>query len=306
MRYYNSNPNLTIVLPVNCNADCSFCSWKKSGQNEVVSNSKFINQLRTTMGELPSEFKQVTISGGEPSLYPYLEQVMEIISECKQITKVVFTTNGSKLYEIANKSWFTNVVNYINLSQHHHDQNFNIAEMGTRQLLLEREISELSEYLSGYGIPINFNCVLSDNVEAKYKLQFIYDFVDKAKQLGINSITFRADYFETTEPHYLESLLGKPMSVSSCDVCRKATYLVNGMNVNFTNSVFEPADVLGSDILYEAIIQPNGKITTDWAGKIELTAIEIDNSDDINGGDCLPPTIIKRIKSGAGCGSSGC
>lgn len=268
MKYYNDNPNLTIVLPVNCNAECSFCSWRGSKQDTKTSPN-FLVKLSDTISFLPSQFKQVTISGGEPSLYERLEEVFQILNDKKSITKVVFTTNGTNLVSLIHKRWFVDTVDFINISRHHHEEKKNDLVFETKTIN-NFEIGHIAQDLNLMGIPVNFNCVLSKSICEAYDGNFVENFKNFAQEVGVNSITFRADYFETTEPHYLEQCLGKPMNISSCEVCRKATYLRGGMSINFTNSHIEPTDILGKGILYEAVVQPNGDLTADWRGNIKI------------------------------------
>lgn len=62
MQLYNNEPNLTIVLPVGCNANCDFCFWHNRKMGKAYMNTLFLN-----INKLPQNFKQVTISGGEPT-----------------------------------------------------------------------------------------------------------------------------------------------------------------------------------------------------------------------------------------------
>ncbi len=299
-------PNFTIVLPVNCNMECSFCSWRTANQNiQDTNDSYFLKNLRIVLEELPEQFKQITISGGEPSLYTNLEQVMMFIGyhKFKNIKKVVFTTNGTNLKELSKNSWFTSVVDYVNISKHHYNDEEN-NEIFKGQLINWEEIKEISSELGNYGIPTNINCVLSDSIEKRYPNNFVPIFVNTARYNYINSITFRKDYDDGDNIHHLEKLLVKHKEDNHCPVCRKTHYIIDGMNIYFTSSVFEPNKILKNN-LYEIILQPNGKLTMDWAGKNELSTMQVIKNIKMSSPvlrEPVEPNIKKSL--GGGCGPS--
>lgn len=272
MKVVTTNPNLTIVLPTNCTADCSFCSWRTSNQHKQhFDTEKFLKSLVHTLEHLPESCTQITISGGEPSEYKDLYRVMGIIAyhKLKNIQKVVFTTNGQNLERLSNAKWFTDVVDFVNLSRHHYvqDTSDKIFKLATINWPM---IKHISDNLSIEGIALNINCVLSKDIHEEYSRLFVDEFVDRCRKNSVNSITFRANYDEGSDIHELEKLMDKKVGVHECPVCRKSEYLVNGFRVLFTNSEFEPVDVLGYDAIYEFILQPNGDLTSDWEGTLKV------------------------------------
>ncbi len=269
----SANPNFTIVLPSGCNANCSFCSWRTSKQDKQKFNTeKFLEELTITLENIPSICNQITISGGEPSTFKDLYKVMNILynHKRKNIKKVVFTTNGTSLEKISKEDWFTNVVDFVNISRHHYDQEANdkIFEIKTIDW---QTIKKVSQILGDKGIPINVNCVLSNKISENYDLDFIVKFVDMARKNYINTLTFRKDYDDGFGIHALETTMKTAKNITECPVCRKSRYILKGMEVLFTTSEFEPTDVLGENV-YEFILQPNGDLTTDWKGldKIDI------------------------------------
>jgi len=275
-------PNFTIVLPVDCSADCSFCSWRTSNQDKQTFNNRaFIDGLILALENLPKRCTQITISGGEPSVYSELSTVMATIAyhKRKNIKKVVFTTNGQNILKLANEKWFTDVVDYVNISRHDSNQEDNDRIMGIKTITWGG-IKKASKRLGNAGIPTNINCVLSDSITTKYSDIFINDFVRLARKNFINSITFRRDYDDGFGVHPLEGYMGTSTNIGECPVCRKSRYIVNGMEVIFTTSEFEPTDVLGEQV-YEFILQPNGKLTTNWEGTDEVVMGKIDSIRDI-------------------------
>lgn len=78
-----NNPNLSIVMPGGCNGNCQFCFWK---QTEPCGN--YLEKVNNILKSLPSQFKQLSITGGEPTLSPYLEKVLNLIDREKYIHTV--------------------------------------------------------------------------------------------------------------------------------------------------------------------------------------------------------------------------
>jgi len=279
MNIVAQDPNFTIVLPVECNADCSFCSWRTSAQDKQDYNDDtFINALTHTLENLPSIVTQITISSGKPSTYKALHEVMSIISyhKRKNINKVVFTTNGQNLIKLSTKKWFTSVVDFVNISRHDSNQEDNDRIMDIKTLEWS-EIKKVSKNLAKRGIPTNINCVLSDSITTRYSEVFLKDFIKACRKSFVNSITFRRDYDDGFGIHPLETTMGDPTSIGECPVCRKSRYIVDGLDVIFTTSEFEPTDIIGDNI-YEFVLQPNGDLTTNWSGTDVIDLIPLTGS----------------------------
>lgn len=259
LKTYTANPNLTLVLPGPCNAHCSFCTWKRE-----ANESSFLSALYKLMLHLPSNFRQISISGGEPTLSPELSSVlaaMEILKVQGKIDKVVLTTNGSNLHGVVNL--FANSVDHVNLSRHHFmdEVNQNIFKCATP---LYENVSRSLATLSRLGIDTNLNCVLNENRSEA----FLTNYVEYAKGVGAYSITFRNMYDDHSESQLLAHLREyyKATSVSSCPVCRTEEYLYNGMKIRCHISDEEPtANAELQQETYELILHPDGTLSEDWA-----------------------------------------
>jgi len=66
----NEEPNFSIIVPTGCNAHCDFCFWNR-GHSEV-DPVEYLNQLCETLDALPDDFEQCSITGGEPTMLPWL------------------------------------------------------------------------------------------------------------------------------------------------------------------------------------------------------------------------------------------
>lgn len=287
-KFVVQNPNFTIVLPTTCDAECPFCSWNSSNQNLVTREEhfKYVRLLDIILMKLPKRITSITISGGEPGLFKALPELMEVLSKHKTINikKIVYTTNGKNLGYLSSKNWFTDVIDFINLSRHSDSQTQNDKIMKI-QSIDWKEIKKCSTLLSYSGIPLNINCVLSKKNNVFYDFDFIENFIKVCKENYVSSIVFRNDYDDGFKKHDLEVMLNdryKLKGLGECPVCRKAEYIINGFPIYFTSSLFEPVETFGTNI-YELIMQPNGVLTADWGGEVEVDYLTQSNSTSTTG-----------------------
>ena len=103
-RVRNAN-SITYLKPISlcvhvtgkCNLNCKFC-WLPKKENVDVDFTK----LKTFIGKLNPWLQSVEITGGEPLLYP---QINELIEFCHvQNVKVGMFTNGTKINKLTRNS----------------------------------------------------------------------------------------------------------------------------------------------------------------------------------------------------------
>ena len=123
------NTNLSIVMPGGCNGKCDFCFWKKSKPCD-----NYLEKLNDIMYSLPSQFYQLSITGGEPTLSPYLENVLNLIDR-NIFTHTVLTSNGSKLLESI--SMLEGKIDHVNISRHHFEDSINDSIFKAKMLTKE-------------------------------------------------------------------------------------------------------------------------------------------------------------------------
>ena len=71
-------PNLSVMLPGACNAKCEFCFWNRDQQANKFPMMDFADRLAKVLDSLPSQFSQVSVTGGEPTISPVLDEVMDV------------------------------------------------------------------------------------------------------------------------------------------------------------------------------------------------------------------------------------
>jgi MoaA/NifB/PqqE/SkfB family radical SAM enzyme len=91
--------SLWLELEPRCNLRCQFCyNYWKDGQHPVPRRLPTVDLLRCLDGLLDAiECEKAALSGGEPLLYPGLDDVLEYL--VKRGIKAVLTTNGVLLTE---------------------------------------------------------------------------------------------------------------------------------------------------------------------------------------------------------------
>lgn len=85
-----------------CNFDCLYCELEKaktvSKQTEVISVEAIIEQLKTSL----SNHKNIDVitftANGEPTLYPYLSELIDEVDKIKGDTKTLILSNGANIY----------------------------------------------------------------------------------------------------------------------------------------------------------------------------------------------------------------
>jgi molybdenum cofactor biosynthesis enzyme MoaA len=250
MKLAVNNPNLSVIMPVGCNAACGFCYWKKQ---TGLTKERF----QFICDTLPKIFEQCSITGGEPTIHDELSDFLIIAK--KRFKKVVLNTNGFKL-----KKEHIEIADYVNISRHHFDDFNNNIIFNSSTIPPTKKLKELCNYGN-----VTLNCFLPDGFRDKI---FIKKYIDYAKKLNAK-VTFRKYYNNLDILKYVDiddTLIGQ----HSCGACLHRWHKINDIDVTFKYSVNETSDHMNGDI-YELILQANGNLTYDWAGKNILKYKEV-------------------------------
>lgn len=251
-----NNPNFSIVVPGGCNGKCDFCFWQKT---KPCGN--YINKLTETLNNLPSQFYQISLTGGEPTISPYLKSILETIDK-RNFTKVVLTTNGSKLLDVI--PMLEGKVNHINISRHHYEEDLNNNVFKTK-MISNRQLKHVIAELNKVGIDVTLSAVLNENLNNKSQIK---EYIDFAHRMGATQVFFRKPH-GTLEPTSVEKAFESYKgSEYHCPVCRTKTQLIEGMHVAWKASLEEPSSVMSK--IYELIYHEDGSVTKDWEGKLNV------------------------------------
>jgi organic radical activating enzyme len=259
------DPNFSIVLPGPCNANCGFCFWERS-KNELPF-PQYMARLDEVLSSLPDQFHQISITGGEPTISPYLSYTLKTLSKYRdKFNKIVLTTNGYNLVDcMEGPDWEDlNVIDYLNISKHSFYENddakcFNIKS----PILIEHDLLEITTFFNQNGIKVNANCVLAGQFDDEL---LIKDYIQSCKDVGMSSVCFRHQHYDgcSLEPQDEELWFMdyKVIYESRCPVCRSSTMIIDGMPVTWKASIPEPSE--GLDLVYECVFHPDGTLSADW------------------------------------------
>ena len=93
--YFDFHPDLIIEAINACNRACQGCYAANTlvNKNKAQTSAKFINldSLTMALSEIP-HVEIVTIRGGEPSIHPYIDQVLEVVR--RKSNFVILETHG--------------------------------------------------------------------------------------------------------------------------------------------------------------------------------------------------------------------
>jgi len=252
------NPNFTIIVPGNCNAHCKFCYWNLE---KSLDRGVYLRKLSEAIYKLPDGFRRVTITGGEPTLSTWLKKIVQVLRG-RSWDAIVLTTNGTKLCDYLDVN-----VDHINISRHHYSDklNWNIFDAGWG-IPDKHELRSDIEALNKRSIDVTLNAVLCGQFPDGRN---IIRYIEFARSIGASAVTFRADQNNNSTDKPAEMFYPEISQYTikegwSCPACKVWGQLICGMPVSWKAAVAEPSIKTNSD--YELIFQPNGKITTDWAG----------------------------------------
>jgi len=263
---HNENPNFTIILPGPCQARCEFCQWEEDKENDA-----FMVGLWYALENLPENFTQISLSGGEPLLSPYFSKALDLIKRYPKFNKIVLTTNGINLKSFIIEKKLIGI-NHVNISRHSIDDLENVEVFKSTDVPSKRDLSEISKVLTVFGesFDLNFNCVFVPEVQHD-----VINWLKFLKETGIKSVTFRNQYdnFEKSQLQLdMETTAIEPEITSECPVCKTEIYRIQDQSFKFHMSANEPTDNgeltlnFGKEETYEVILQSNGNLTRDWGG----------------------------------------
>lgn len=252
----SDDPNFSIVFP-GCNAKCNFCF----GTEHKKVTPGWASKLLKTLGGMPEDFWQISLTGGEPTISRQFELALGAIDP-ERWEKVVLTTNAAT-------NWWPpeieGIVTNVNISRPSMDDHKNEKIFGIK-VLDTHSLRNLCDQLNIRGIDVTFNCVIGPAVKDEGD---VIDYLSRARGMGASHVCFRKMQTETSDlsPTDLETHFGMYKSIheTSCPACRTNEQIIKGMHVIWKAGVWEPSDAV--DEIWEVIFQPTGELTVDWKGE---------------------------------------
>lgn len=274
-------PNLSIVLPGECNVGCKFCTWNSNDHVNLRVHDQYLDRVKYILDTIPEHFISISLTGGEPLLSPYLWPVLDIIDKTRW-QRVGLTTNGTHLTtDILDR--FSEKLDFLNISRHHYDDNINREIFGSDSIPSTTDLMELNRHSYSLGLPVSYNCVLTKYLlPTKQEIEKFIKFTFKTNSVHVSFRKIQGPK-TTTAPskHELLYLDDPTYHNNPCPVCRTADTKILNMWVSWKAAVLEPSVHLG--YWFEGVIHPTGILSGDWNGKMigEPDCLEIieDNYD---------------------------
>lgn len=190
----------TVTLTRKCNLRCAFCYAKKAEYSE--SNTIPYEELKKIVDFCnEAKVKYIIFSGGEPTLYPHLLDILEYIKNKNYKMQPTIATNGIALIdEEFCKKLIENGMSYIDISLKGKDSN-ECYEIVGRDCFLQQSAA----IRNIAALPIDFTCSM---VLTSANILSICDTVKNALDNGAKqfSFTFLIDNEKSTdnEDNYLQ------------------------------------------------------------------------------------------------------
>jgi organic radical activating enzyme len=107
----NNSFTINLIVFNLCNYNCSYCpSRLKDGSQQKISAEDYINFFSNLFSDNPQIFnyprREVSFTGGEPSIYPEIENLLKFFKENNFENSII--TNGSAKVDFWNKN-FSNI-----------------------------------------------------------------------------------------------------------------------------------------------------------------------------------------------------
>lgn len=187
-------PLVLMLEPLfRCNLSCAGCG-KIAYPADILNRRLSVAECMQAIDECGAPM--VSIAGGEPLIHQEIEQIVEGFLARKKY--IYFCTNGllleRKLDRFKPSPYFTWQL-HLDGNREEHDRSVGLP--GTYDTVI-RGIKAAKQA----GFKVNINCTLFDHAEARK----VADFLDEAKQLGVDTITISPGYSYEKAPdkdHFL-------------------------------------------------------------------------------------------------------
>jgi len=173
---------LEVNLIEKCNAKCEWCVEKRG--YHPIGHANWAEILYKILG---TKKQNILLLGGEPTLYPYLENIIRNLWCNKR--NVFMTTNGINLTHEFIKQNLVGLSG-INISVHDYDlwENYKIFQCGPDCFDHEARFRENITSLTFFNIKVRLNCnCIKGHIDS---IEKIHNYICFAKEVGADSVRF--------------------------------------------------------------------------------------------------------------------
>lgn len=213
---------LEVKLTGECNGLCVWCV-EHGGFNPKIPAS----YTCICKSILDSGAKNILLLGGEPTLYPDLQKIINFCASRSISTST--TTNGKLLSTNFVNANLSNI-NNVNISIHHYNFSVNAGITGVH---LDDNLYQAISLLINNGVSVRLNC----NLIPGYidSVTEIGKYLEFAKSLGIKSVRFAELKLESGDFVDLHKIYGDQYGLNSDPYLLGCVNncVIDGINVNF-------------------------------------------------------------------------
>lgn len=254
------------VIPSHlCNARCKFCI-EHGVYHKKENTDYFFQSLSRTLHEMYQQgiLNTVSISGGEPTIYRYLEKVVNIINEYPVF--LTMNTNGSNLKNIGT---CINGFDVINISRHYTDDILNDSVFKTSVPHLDDILAIREEFPN---VKIRCQAVVNETTD-------VQDFIRLVKSGYFDDLSFRqrmivseSDFVHVAAYRKLIDYAlnnGELLWQEIQDYYVYETHRVNNVDITFSYSNMSEAKKFddsneNQNFIREFILRPSGTLSSSW------------------------------------------
>lgn len=270
----NDNPwlwHFHIKITDICNAKCSFCIEQNCKKNEQP--KKALTNIDKMLKEMQDNncLFSVSVTGGEPTLFPYFEELCDILAKY-DIKFLTMNTNGYGLDKYVDT--IDGLFDFVNISRH------SISDQENNEIFRTKvhTIDELREIKKKYHkTKFRIQCVIGDKLHTPQDiLSFIeaYDFADDysfrrlmqvGDEFGLSYTVNQDEYFKVLD-YAFTNWTFKEQTIQDYYVYEIYNY--NNKDVTFSYSdmkmLREVEKTEKDNIFREFICHPDGTISGSW------------------------------------------
>ena len=270
----NDNPwlwHFHIKITDACNAKCNFCieqncKKEENAQKALINIEKMLQEM-----EKNNCLFSVSVTGGEPTLFPYFKELCKILSKYP-IQFLTMNTNGYNLHKYVQE--IDGLFDFVNISRHSKEDTINNKIFNTTVFTINelKTIKKLYKHTK-----FRIQCVIGNEIKT---IQDIYDFINAYDfaddfsfrrlmqvndEFGLDYVVNNDEYFNILN-HVFTNWNFKEQTIQDYYVYEIYNY--NGKDVTFSYSdmkMVRKIEKMEDDKIFrEFICHPNGTISGSW------------------------------------------